>query len=203
MADRTFQPAGTPQNGTGPQTGQARSKVGADSPQGIREQAVATGRELKEKAADLAEKTGDKLKEQASGLADTAKNVASQAADKLKDTMSEKKGAGAEYVGNIAETMRRAAREFDNDLPIAGKYIRKAAAQVENVSDAIKTGDFNDLIEGAQTFARRQPTVFLGLAAMAGFAAVRFLKSSPASGSGPDRGTSRGQAQPYRSEYRG
>jgi hypothetical protein len=74
--------------------------------------------------------------------------------------------------------MRRAAREFDADLPIAGSYIRKAASQVEGVSDSIKTGNFSDLVRGAQSFARRQPTAFLGLAVLAGFGAVRFLKSS-------------------------
>ena len=74
--------------------------------------------------------------------------------------------------------MRRAAREFDHDLPIAGAYIRKAASQIEGVSDQIKTGNFSDLVRGAQSFARRQPTAFLGLAVLAGFGAVRFLKSS-------------------------
>jgi hypothetical protein len=31
---------------------------------------------------------------------------------------------------------------------------------------------------GAQSFARRQPTAFLGMAVLAGFGVVRFLKSS-------------------------
>ena len=80
--------------------------------------------------------------------------------------------------------MRRAAREFDKDLPIAGSYIRKAAAQVETVSDSIRTGNFNDLLRETQDFARRQPTAFLGLAVLAGFGAVRFLKSSAEASTG-------------------
>ena len=83
--------------------------------------------------------------------------------------------------------MRRAAREFDRDLPIAGSYIRKAAAQVETVSDSIRTGNFNDLLRETQDFARRQPTAFLGLAVLAGFGAVRFLKSSADASSGSGR----------------
>ena len=70
------------------------------------------------------------------------------------------------------------AREFDQDLPIAGAYIRKAASQIESVSDQIKTGNLDDIVRGAQSFARRQPTAFLGLSVLAGFGAVRFLKSS-------------------------
>ena len=45
-------------------------------------------------------------------------------------------------------------------------------------ADSIRSGDFNDLVRNTQSFARRQPTAFLGIAALAGFAAVRFLKSS-------------------------
>lgn len=175
MADQKLQQAGTTR-----QLGKQGDQDRPAAPQTLREHAASAGRELKDKASGLAENSGEKLKEQAAGIGDMAKDVASQASDKLKDTMAETKGAGAEYVGHLAETIRRAAKEFDNDLPIAGKYIRKAAAQVDNVSDSLRTGDFNDLIEGAQTFARRQPTAFLGLAALAGFAAVRFLKSSPA-----------------------
>src|ERR1041385_2926670 len=140
--------------------------------------------DLKNKAMSMAGSSTDAIRDQAAGLVDAAKGFASQAADKLKDTVDDQKNAGAEYVGSLADTMRRAAREFDRDLPIAGVYMRKAAAQVETVSDSIRTGNFNDLLRETQDFARRQPTAFLGLAVLAGFGAVRFLKSSAeASGS--------------------
>jgi ElaB/YqjD/DUF883 family membrane-anchored ribosome-binding protein len=171
MAEQTFQETSGTQAGSG-------SKGSTDTLRNVRDQAAAAGRDLKEKAADFAESSGEKVKEQASELADAAKDAASQATDRIKETVDEKRGAGAEYIGNLAEAMRRASREFDTELPIAGKYIRKAANQVEGFSDSIRSGDFDDLIRSAQSFARRQPTAFLGLAALAGFAAVRFLKSS-------------------------
>lgn len=149
------------------------------------EQTASAGRDLKSdlksKANEYVGTSTDKLKDQASNLADTAKGAASQAGDKIKEAVNERKNAGADFVGNLAEAMRRAGREFDNELPIAGKYIRKAASQVDEVADSIRTGDFNDLVQNAQSFARRQPTAFLGIAALAGFAAVRFLKSSSSS----------------------
>ncbi len=169
MAEQTFPGTTTRQGG----------KTGPDATRNVREQASSTGQEFKEKAADFAEASGDKIKEQASELAGVARDAASQATDKIQQTVSEQKGAGAEYVGNLAEVLRRASREFDTELPIAGKYIRKAASQVENVADSIRTGDLSDLVNGAKDFARRQPAAFLGLATLAGFLAVRFLKSSP------------------------
>jgi len=144
----------------------------------VTDQALSAGRELKDKALGMVDSSTDALKGQASDIVDAAKDVASQATDKLKQTVDGQKKAGAEYVGNLADTMRRAAREFDGDLPIAGVYIRKAASQIEGVSDSIKTGNIQDLVRGAQSFARRQPTAFLGLAVLAGFGVVRFLKSS-------------------------
>jgi hypothetical protein len=63
-------------------------------------------------------------------------------------------------------------------MPIAGVYMRKAASRVEDISDTIQQGDIQDLVRGVQSFARRQPTAFLGIAVLAGFGVVRFLKSS-------------------------
>jgi hypothetical protein len=162
----------------------ARAKFdeAAASTKSLSEQAMSVGKDLTGKAKDFAENSTGALKDHASDLVDAAKDVASQATDKLKDAVNDRKSSGADYVGSLADTMRRAAREFDTDLPIAGSYIRKAASQVEGVSDSIRTGNFNDLVRNAQAFARRQPTAFLGMAVLAGFGAVRFLKSSSEGG---------------------
>jgi uncharacterized protein YoxC len=197
MADQTFR--STDNNGAPSNPGSApygfekaasaakgmtdQAKGVADQAKGVADQALAASRDLKEKAAGLAGSSAEAIKDRASDAMGAAKDMASQATGKLKQAVDEQKNAGADYVGNLADTMRRAAREFDHDLPIAGAYIRKAASQIEGVSDQIKTGNFSDLVSGAQAFARRQPTAFLGLAVLAGFGAVRFLKSS-ANGSG-------------------
>ena len=165
-------------SGQGQGSARAKFDEAAASTKSQGAQAMSAGRDLTDKAKDLAETSTDKIKGQASDLVDAAKDVASQATDKLKDAVNDRKASGAEYVGSLADTMRRAAREFDTDLPIAGTYIRKAASQFEGVSDQIRNGNLNDLVRNAQSFARRQPTAFLGLAVLAGFGAVRFLKSS-------------------------
>ena len=174
MADQAFK--GTDNNSTSPSSQGFEKAAGAAK--SVADQALSAGRDLKDRAREIAGSSTEAVKDQASNFVDAAKDVASQATDKIRQTVDGQKNAGAEYVGNLAETMRRAAREFDNDLPIAGSYIRKAASQIEGVSDSIKNGDFNDLVRGAQQFARRQPTAFLGIAVLAGFGLVRFLKSS-------------------------
>jgi hypothetical protein len=183
MADQTFP--------TGNQTGNISPngfEKAATSQKNLADQALSAGREIKDKAIGLVGASSDTIKDQASDFVDSAKDVASQATEKLRQAVDAQKSAGADYVGSLAGTIRRAAKEFDGDLPIAGTYIRKAASQVEGIADTIKTGNFNDLVKGAQSFARRQPTAFLGMAVLAGFGVVRFLKSSAADA---DRSVSR------------
>ncbi len=173
MADQTFK-AG---NQTGSSSSPGLDKA-ASSAKSVADQALSASREIKEKAIGIAAASSETIKGQASEFVDAAKDVASQATDKLKQTVDGQKTAGADYVGSLANTIRRAAKEFDGDLPIAGTYIRKAASRVEGVADTLRTGNFNDLVRGAQSFACRQPTAFLGIAVLAGFGVVRFLKSS-------------------------
>jgi len=156
-------------------SGQGSTTASATS---LGEQAMSAGKDIKDKAKELAESSTDALKDHASEFVDAAKDVASQATDKLKEAVNDRKSSGAEYVGTLADTMRRAAREFETDLPIAATYIRKAASQMEGVSDTIRAGNLADLARNAQSFARRQPTAFLGITVLAGFGLVRFLKSS-------------------------
>jgi gas vesicle protein len=209
MADQTFRNPDEVISGA-----QQRSEQVPSGTQNMADQARSAGRDLKEKTAQVLESSSEAVKERASEMADAAKSMASQATDKLKQTVEGQKNVGAEYVGKLADTMRRAAQEFDRDLPVAGTYIRKAADQVEGIADKIRTGNFNDLMQEAQSFARRQPTAFLGMAVLTGFGAVRFMKSSSQSGgreqaqTGEDEFAARPVTQPrfdtqgYRDEIR-
>jgi hypothetical protein len=191
MADQTFR--------SGDQAGQESShgfEKAATATKSVTDQALSASREIKDKAIGLASASSETIQNQASDFVDAAKDVASQATDKLKETVDGQKTAGADYVSSLAGTIRRAAKEFDSDLPIAGTYIRKAASQVEGVADTIRTGKFNDLVRGAQSFARRQPTAFLGMAVLAGFGVVRFLKSSANDGEGSGAHTTSGGSYP-------
>jgi hypothetical protein len=129
------------------------------------------------------------VKEQASNVAESAKGLASQAGEKLLSSVEEQKAAGADFVSGVAGAVRRAANEFDKDVPQAAQYIRLAADQIGTVSDAFRRRDLNQLVADVQGFARRQPTAFLGAAVLAGFAAVRFLKTSTAAANASSRST--------------
>src|SRR5215213_3331311 len=137
------------------------------------------GRDVKNQASDLAQSATDTVKDQASKMTEAAREMASQAGEKMQAAAADQKNTGADYVSNIADTVRRVSYEFDGQIPQAGSYIRKAAAQIDSVSDALRTRDFSELMGDVQNFARQQPAAFFGAAVLAGFAAVRFFKSAP------------------------
>ena len=114
------------------------------------------------------------------------RGMASQAGEKLMESAERQKVAGADFVSGLAETARRAADDVEGQSPTAASYIRSAADQVESFSDSLRRRDMGQMVSDVQSFARNQPTAFLGISFLAGFAAVRFLRSGSAgAGSNP------------------
>lgn len=141
--------------------------------------------DLGNKASKMAESVMNETKGRAAELGEAAKDTASSATSRVKEAIAGQKGAGADFLGNIAQATRRAANEFEVDVPQAAEYIRLAAGQVETFANAIRERNVGELFDEVQQFARRQPTLFFGGAMVLGFATLRFLKSSTAQA--PDR----------------
>jgi len=140
--------------------------------------------DFKRQASGVAEDVTRQVKEQASNVSENAKDAVSGAGNKLRSAAEDQKNVGADFVTGIATAVRRAAGGFEDQIPQAGEYIRRAADQIDHTSDAIRERDLGELLQGVQDFARRQPTAFLGATVLAGFVAIRFLKSSKSSGAG-------------------
>jgi ElaB/YqjD/DUF883 family membrane-anchored ribosome-binding protein len=149
-----------------------------DNPKNMADETKSLRKDLKDQANTLASNAGAAIQNQADSLVNQAKEIASEAGEKVQASIKEQKSAGADYVGNVAGIVRRAAAEFDNDLPQAGQFFRKAAEQLENVSDAIGKRDVSEIVGSVQDFARKQPTIFLGASVLLGFAAIRLLKTA-------------------------
>jgi ElaB/YqjD/DUF883 family membrane-anchored ribosome-binding protein len=163
--------------------GAGRTTVDGSSASSPLQKVSALAEDLKSQASGVAEDVTRQVKEQASHLTDSAKDAVSGAGNRLRSAAEDQKNAGADFVTGIAAAVRRAAGEFEGQIPQAGQYIRRAADQIDNTSDAIRQRDLGELFQGVQDFARRQPTAFLGATVLAGFVAIRFLKSSHSPGS--------------------
>ncbi len=167
----------TPYSGS---SGNFNSQTGgmAERSRPLMQEARAVASDLKQQASKVAEHAAEQVKTKASELSENAKGLASDATEKVRTVVEDQKNAGADFVSGVAGAVRRAAAEFDDQIPQAGQYIRRAAEQIDGASEALRRRDLGQLVGEIQNFARRQPTAFLGAAVVAGFAAVRFLKSS-------------------------
>ena len=59
-----------------------------------------------------------------------------------------------------------------------------SGAQMESMAESLRRRDVAQMFSDVQSFARRQPTAFLGASFLAGFVAMRFLRSSSGSANG-------------------
>ncbi len=99
----------------------------------------------------------------------------------LKDTaekvLDENKSVGADKLKLFADAINGAAPGLEEQMPQVASYIREAGAWVEESADNVRNQKFEVLLESAGTFARNNPAVAFGIAALSGFALSRFLKS--------------------------
>lgn len=102
--------------------------------------------------------------------------LSDEARGAARSMLGEQQQAAARSLGSMAGALRRAAGETDGAAP--SRLAASAAEGLQHVSDALRSRDLDTLLRDAEDFARRQPAVFIGAAAVAGFLAVRFLKSS-------------------------
>ena len=103
---------------------------------------------------------------------------ATEAASQVQGVLDEQVVKGARMMTNVANSVRRAAEELDSDAPQIAGLVRGAADRLEEYSHTLEDQSVSDIYQAASEFTRRQPVVVFGVAALAGFFALRTLKSS-------------------------
>jgi gas vesicle protein len=161
----------------------SRNQKNAGSPQNLKDQMADAGADTKQPAGETLRDAGDNARDKFQEATEAAKNMASDATDKLQSKVREQQHTGADFVNKYAGNIREAARAFENDVPFVARGINSVAEYVEDTAEKIRDGSFRDLVDNATDFAKRRPAAFLGVAVLAGFAAVRFLKASGQSSS--------------------
>jgi FAD/FMN-containing dehydrogenase len=146
--------------------------------QTFKDQIADAGQEAKLRAGEAFRASADPARERFWEAADAASDAASEAADKFQEQTRRQQHAGADFVDRFAKNIREASRAFEGDSPFTARSIDSAADYVEEAADKIRDGTLGDIVAGARDFARRQPTAFLGLSVLAGFAVIRLLKAS-------------------------
>jgi hypothetical protein len=119
----------------------------------------------------------------------TASTVTSQ----VQGLLDEQVFKSARIMGSVAQSTRRAAAELASDAPQIAGLVSGVADRVEEYSRNLENQSVTDLYAAATDFTRRQPAVVFGMAALAGFFALRTFKSSHSPASRRRAGGSRGE----------
>lgn len=106
-----------------------------------------------------------------------AHNAADNAATEAADYADQAKGAAAGEVKDVASALRTAAHEMRSGSP-QERTFSQIADSLADASDSIRDKDLGEMVGSVSDFAKRNPLVFLGSAALIGFAATRFAKAS-------------------------
>ncbi len=124
----------------------------------------------KDKTAAAASSAAETAKAQAREVADTVSAEATNYAYQARDT-------AADEVKGVASALRTAAEELRSGSPQERSFSQLADG-LADVSETMRDKDLGEIVEDLNGFAKRNPLVFLGGAALLGFVATRFAKAS-------------------------
>lgn len=146
----------------------------ADTVKTAAEDAVDKGRSrlggMLHKAQDTAHDAKEAIVAGAGATLATVKDAAAEKADEARETLSD--------VGQrLAATLERASAEDDSDA-LKSRVLSSVAQGLTSASDALRQRSVADLTSDVKALARRHPGAFMAAAAVVGFAAARFVRSS-------------------------
>src|ERR1700712_4583683 len=121
-----------------------------------------TGDEFRRRASEAFNASSEVARDKLGQFADGAKDVASHAADRVSEQVGAQQSAGADYLNRFADNIRNSAKAFEHDAPFAAKDIDVAVDFIKDTAEKVRSVSVQDLIDGATSFARRQPAAFLG-----------------------------------------
>ena len=127
-----------------------------------------------------------------------ASEAASTITGHVKELLDVQLANGADIVGQFGNSAQRAAEELEKTAPQLAGLVRGVADRIEGYADELREQSVDELFQSASKFTRRQPALVFGLAALAGFFALRTMKSTAL----PPR-PERGPRQPSAGEYHG
>jgi hypothetical protein len=103
----------------------------------------------------------------------------SAAADEVRSSVESGAGVAASTLGDMADALRRAGDELaDRDRTGAAGIAQSVARGLGGFAQSLGERSADDLADDIRRFGRSNPTAFIGLSLLAGFAIGRLLTSS-------------------------
>ncbi|MDU8944628.1 hypothetical protein [Ovoidimarina sediminis] len=119
----------------------------------------------------------DQVAEAQRAAIDEAKDAVGAARSNIEEHMGRAQSNVASSVEQTADNLRDAGRSFDPGS-FADEVAGRLADNLAEAASAVRRADLGSVQDDLTDFARRNPLVFFGGAAVLGFMAGRFLKAS-------------------------
>lgn len=146
------------------------ARDGADAMSDAAETGASRVGSVLNRAQQAAQDAKDAVVSGAGSTLATVRDVAVEKADVARESLSD--------VGErIAATLERASGEQDSDA-LKSRVMSSMAQGISTASNALRNRSVSDLTADVKGLARRHPGAFMAAAAVAGFAAARFVRSS-------------------------
>jgi hypothetical protein len=150
---------------------------GSDSTRGMR--GGSQGKTVGAAASDAMSSMSDMAQQAADQAKRTAADAASTVTTQVKEMLDRQVGTGADMVGHVAHSAKRAAEDLDETVPQLAGLVRIVADRIDGYADDLRDQSVDQLLQTATDLARRQPALVFGVAALAGFFLFRTMKSAP------------------------
>lgn len=135
-------------------------------------QASETARRATEKVKSGAEQGARQVQEQAARFSEQAREQISTQAEQQKQRATDR----LQDVGSALHETSGTLRDRERDS--VANVVEGVANQVDRFSEYLRTHSVRDMMSETERFARREPELFLGGAALLGLVGARFFKSS-------------------------
>jgi hypothetical protein len=103
-------------------------------------------------------------------------NLSTEATGSVNDLFNHQVNAGAEFVSSLAHSIGCAADDLSRNTPQFAELARGAAHKLDSFAAQVREKSIDDLFREGFDFARKQPVIVFGAAAVVGFALLRMLK---------------------------
>lgn len=136
----------------------------------------AQGDSVVHQVKDTAQSLGNQAQGKARALAGQAQDAMSQ---QVQSGVRSGKNRAADTLDSIAQSLVFSGQQLRaQDQQRIGRYAEQAANKVEELADYLQNTSAGELADRVESFARREPAIFLGGAFALGLFGARFLKSS-------------------------
>jgi len=122
---------------------------------------------------------GEDARAPSSDARQLASDVAEQVTKSAERQLAGGKDRAAEAIGHLAEALREpGGQPRAKEMPAVDDYLGRAATQVEGVAHYLQQKQLGQVLGDLESFARREPMLFMGSAFVVGLLGGRFLRSS-------------------------